>query len=296
MSKMMRQHYIPRLYLKNFSYKNKDTYHTFARKKGSTSVFKTNIENIAAENNFYTVDSLADTNEWEKFYANMVEPHFNACLTRIIAKCSNVLLVDEVKLLSDQDKQDLAVNMAIQIMRGKVHREKSKELYERIAPEVISEIDTAKFNCTQKYLQDIISREDCFKNTVYQAAVNPKHILNIANALYNKNWILLQINGKDGFITSDSPIMAINLKSLDVTPFKNGITSNDTGISFPIAHHILLMLYPHTHFGYFDKKDSFRIKLDPTTEENFIHTINRLQYKQCNKFVMAKEESTLLNL
>lgn len=67
---------------------------------------------------------MKDKNAWEKFYTNEVEPHFNDCLNRIIYKCSNILLADGVRIIDDQDKQALSLDLAIQIMRGKISRNK----------------------------------------------------------------------------------------------------------------------------------------------------------------------------
>ena len=78
----------------------------------------------------------------------------------------------------------------------------------------------------------------------------------MANALYNKGWVLLQPKGDYEFITSDSPIMAVNINSLEATPFRNGLALDDTIISFSVSPTILLMLYSKNKFyGYFNKKD-----------------------------------------
>ena len=69
--------------------------------------------------------------------------------------------------------------------------------------------------------------------------------------------MLLQPKGDYEFITSDSPIMAVdNINSLEATPFRNGLALDDTIISFSVSPIILLMLYSKNKFyGYFNKKD-----------------------------------------
>lgn len=52
MSETMRQHYVPRLYMKNFSVSSRNTCYVFVRQKNSRYIFQTNIENIAVEKTF----------------------------------------------------------------------------------------------------------------------------------------------------------------------------------------------------------------------------------------------------
>ena len=50
------QHYVPRLYLRNFSAINKDECYIFCFDKVEEKVFRVNTENIAAESYFYDTD------------------------------------------------------------------------------------------------------------------------------------------------------------------------------------------------------------------------------------------------
>lgn len=295
MSKLMRQHYVPRLYLKNFSVSKNNTCYVFVKQKYGKRIFETNIENIAVEKNFYTVEKLKDKNTWEKFYANTVEPQFNSQLNKIILKCSNMLLVDGVKIINDQDKQELALDLAIQIMRGKIVRNKEIELYNKLSPGILDSIEYKKFKQTREYCEKLLKNKDTFKEVVYRLTMNSDLIKKLTNVLYNKGWVLFQTVDNAEFITSDSPLMVINGNRLDATPFKNGLALDDTVISFPISPDLLLMLYSkNKFFGYFNNNDGCRFWIDK--EINFVHTINYLQYEQCNKFVIARREESLHSL
>jgi hypothetical protein len=80
----MNQHYVPRLYLKEFAVKKGDEYYVDVYDKTNESIFNTNIKNICAEKNLYTLSSDSKVDDdilaIEKFYSDYVEPLFKqAC-------------------------------------------------------------------------------------------------------------------------------------------------------------------------------------------------------------------------
>lgn len=74
----MNQHYVPRVYLKNFAKKKGKEYHASVFDKNTSKYFETNIKNICAENNVYTLpeNNLVAKHELaiENLYANYMEP------------------------------------------------------------------------------------------------------------------------------------------------------------------------------------------------------------------------------
>ncbi len=74
----MNQHYVPRLYLKNFSEERGNEYFVDVYEKESKRTFNTNIKNICAEKNLYTLDNNTTLHKdlfvFEKIYAEWIEP------------------------------------------------------------------------------------------------------------------------------------------------------------------------------------------------------------------------------
>lgn len=74
----MNQHYVPRLYLKNFSVRKGKEYFVDVHDKESNRIFNTNIKKICAESNLYTLDKDSALNKdslvFEKIYAEWIEP------------------------------------------------------------------------------------------------------------------------------------------------------------------------------------------------------------------------------
>lgn len=71
----IRQHYVPKLYLKRFAIKNNKKYEIYAYDKSKQKLFKTKIENVALENNFYTDENLSDKYYLEKYFGKKIEPN-----------------------------------------------------------------------------------------------------------------------------------------------------------------------------------------------------------------------------
>ena len=77
MTEPINQHHVPQTYLKNFSSKKKDDYYVWTWDNRTKKVFNSNIENVAVERHFYTIDNLQDKYVWETFYAKTIEPLMN---------------------------------------------------------------------------------------------------------------------------------------------------------------------------------------------------------------------------
>lgn len=74
----MKQHYVLRIYLKKFSSKVGKGYFVNSFDKQNWNHIPTNINNICAETDLYTLDDSREINNdvlaVEKIYANFVEP------------------------------------------------------------------------------------------------------------------------------------------------------------------------------------------------------------------------------
>lgn len=77
----MKQHYVPKVYLKNFGEKNKRTYTIEVYDKQELKFFKVATDNILAITNLYTLDlpsqKSANPLAVENVYANFIEPMFD---------------------------------------------------------------------------------------------------------------------------------------------------------------------------------------------------------------------------
>ena len=106
MTEPINQHYVPQTYLKNFSEKKKENFYVWTFDSRTNKCFQTNIENVAVERHFYTIEKLQDKYVWEKFYAEIVEPLMNSTLSNMIKRTESILIMDRAKVLSDELKKN----------------------------------------------------------------------------------------------------------------------------------------------------------------------------------------------
>ena len=93
----MKQHYIPQFYLKNFSEKNKNSYLINVFDKEKEDAFKSNINSIGCEHNFYGIDST-DRKNFEKLLSEF-EANFAKSLNEVLKKRSIKHISEDTKTL-----------------------------------------------------------------------------------------------------------------------------------------------------------------------------------------------------
>ena len=105
----IRQHYVPKLYLKRFAIKNNKKYEIYTYDKSKQNLFKTKIDNVALENNFYTDENLSDKYYLEKYFGKKIEPIIGSCMRKLIKICTRYNVLNNDYLLSDELKKDFGL-------------------------------------------------------------------------------------------------------------------------------------------------------------------------------------------
>ena len=298
MSEPIRQHYVPRLYLKKFAFADKKGYYVYALRKSENKIIKVNINNVAVENNFYTVEKFQDKYSWEKLYANNIEPSLKELLDDVIEKCESNVLRNDAVVIDEEQKIQFAIHIVYQLMRSIVFRKKEEEIYETHKPLVMSKVKEhfpeIKGCELKRKIEECFENEDFFKTIAYDVTFDTKRIGRFAEIIFRKAWIFYVLDGNRQFVTSDNPVMFIDSNTLDPTPFRNGLVKKDTVIYFPISKKIMLAIYSNQkYFGLMNNMDRQRRILSCRAERKYIDTVNLLQYQQCNEFAISYSESEL---
>lgn len=301
MTEPINQHHVPQTYLRNFSSRKKDDYYVWTWDNRTKKIFNSNIENVAVERHFYTIDNLQDKYVWETFYAKTIEPLMNRALSNVINRTENILVTDRAVVLSNELKKELAIIMVCQLFRSKHSREFTTKIYKREAPVILEHTKSlfgGKGNSeVDKYLEAFPYSENLFRLSVMESVTNPEQVAKIASMLFERYWILYRIIGEQEFITSDNPVMFMNRCNLDVTPFSNGIVNEQTVVYYPISPKVLLALYSkESLLGMLECFDNRVVFLDGLKEQKMIRNINSKQKEQCNRQVFAKSENILSEL
>lgn len=292
MNNPIRQHLVPKLYLKNFAFQKKDQYKVYTLDKKTKKIFEANIDDIAVEKHFYTVDKLENKYFWETCYAEKIEPIMGATIQQVIKKSNLCVLQNHAHLLTDDLKSKLAFIMVFQILRGQHTRKYEETLFENLAPQILADIKerfTATWNeALDKKLEIFQFSEDLFKLLVMDVSLNWDRISQYAEVLFMRSWLLYKIIDDTEFITSDEPVLIMNRNSLDTTPFKNGIAKNSTVVFYPLSSKLLIALYsPDTLFGELQNYDGTLTYIDGDKERKFIQTINKKQLEHSYRQVYS---------
>lgn len=290
----IRQHLVPKLYLKNFAIDGKSVY---VKQRESGTIFKANIEKIAVEKNFYTVNSLKDKYEWEKRYATIIEPQFQKIIKKVIFNGTTPLMKDRVNIISVEEKKMLSLLIVFQMMRSKKVREYEEKLYQKLGPKIIT--DTRRkleiFN-----RQDILEKLDNYnfddnllKSILFELHFDIDSIEKYATILFDKKWLFycIDLRSKTNFVSSDTPIIVIDSKKINHGLFHCGISSHNAVIGFPISPNVLLGMYSNELVK--KEYDLKKITICEKKDINFIKEFNTQQLKQCDKFVIAKTKEIL---
>ncbi|WP_300922118.1 DUF4238 domain-containing protein [uncultured Dubosiella sp.] len=302
MSNPKRQHFVPRTYLKNFSFQKKKQSRVFVLDKMRRDIFEANIENVAVEKDFYTVNNNDNNYIWEEYYATRIEPMMAVTISNLIKISQSCLIKNNAKILEDDLKIKLSIIMISQLLRGQHCREFEQEILKKEGPKIVEKVkkivDKLGNEKSKKLVENYEISEDLFKLSAMDYALDEEKMCRLAEVLLNRYWVLYRINGNKEFITSDDPVVFMNNRTNDVTPFHNGLLHEETSTYFPISPKLLIATYTYGTSLPFENNNIAFLDSEKENYRRFVDTINRKQMEHCNKHVFAKTKSVfeLLNI
>lgn len=271
MNRPVKQHYIPRSYLKNFSEQQKNEFFIYASPTDEKEkIIRPNIKGICAKGNLYTIPTTDETKKYaiEHFYGETVDGVYPEVYE---------ILTDENITFIDFNTRLKIINTALSFFfRTPKFLNEQNQAVERMIRDIakMSNRDTVSYN--------FLGEEVTFKKSEIESIINEKkennRILFLSEHLraYEK---LVQLKLMDGlcvykliddseFITSDNPvIMRPNMNPFD-PKFDYGILNQETD-PFSPQNMIHLPL---------DKKHILTIM--PRMDETLVNTIQRLDIKE----------------
>lgn len=284
MQRTIRQHYVPRLYLKQFATEIRDDiFQIYAYDLDDKRTFSQKIDNIALENKFYDLeidDELLDLSQREEVLERLSKEK-NACIPlelkeKILSTNSYISLEEgfaEVEanvapalqsLIQNQNVRALSswerTQISIFIGSLYIRTPKSKKQFFEAARKVSERINglypgmakDLEYNEKKLKLIWLMQMEDSAKE--------------IANLIYRMNWNLKFSKFGAEIHTSDNPLLLHN-PTPPRPPYGNiGVAVPGTQIYLPITPYMLLEIkwekpYLETEqFKYFDHKFALFIK------------------------------------
>lgn len=286
----IRQHYVPKLYLKRFAIKNNKKYEIYAYDKSKQKLFKTKIENVALENNFYTDENLSDKYYLEKYFGKKIEPNMEIFIRKLIKIYSSYNVLNNDYLMSDELKIEFSYIIIFQLLRGKhtfeygfklapvIVKEKAKLINERFGGIQLSMSD---------YFMEEVNQRVLVKNVLIEQLFNQDRIDRLAEVLFEKAWIIY-VFPEDCLLTSDEPVIVRNSKKDKTKLFNVGLIKDHTEVYYAITPRILICLYGEQTF----LKSGDRM-IRYVDDKKFVNYYNRIVLESCNAQVYSNDEELI---
>ena len=284
---MPRDHYIPQFYLKNFSKSKSDKIQVYER---NSKGFITNVKNVAAENNFYTV---VDRKTGESY--RVIESFFSEVEGDVAPIIKKLLEADKINI-STREKEILATFTTLLFIRDLRFREKLKNFYSEFMKNTMAilvknreayrryiERGGIHFNSDKEFEGHVRFIEEkaydlSFDSEEYFLGISIQLGIDCTPFILNKTLQILIIENKNFFITSDSP----------VTLFRESKVPNPFGLGF-LWDSIILPISPSRCLIFCDNDGAEKEILECTQEKVNLININTVKY--ANKFLFADRYS-----
>lgn len=281
----MRQHFVPRTYLKNFAEKTKKDFVVDVYDKVENRYFKTSTKGILAETDLYTLDEdnlffKGDKLIIEKIYSDGFEP--------LYPKAYRLLVSDHISKITDIERSEIFVGIFQLYMRNPrfitesiaYHNNEVSKIYAKSIADGVEKFSYGDevFDLGKIDLKQI--KEKCKERIIKE--FKETHILGTRRILKfheNAKMVVHKIVDEAEFITSDNPLISLN-----------SIYNNENALSKSMEFTIPL-----------NKKYALKILHDNRKENNVIYrhtilagnasSINDDIFNKSKRFIIGSEKT-----
>jgi hypothetical protein len=216
-SKAEVQHYVPRVILKNFVFKNR---HVYVFDKLHSNEFSTEIKNIMSESNFYNKPDQNDKNTPE-LHLSILESKVSKPIQQLIEK-------ENLTCLSEDDKSWIAAFMLAQLSRTKGNRTMINQIHDDLLSSILSQIN-----------EDIelpkLSPEDIQSLSLENMLTH----LNFIDMLLQYDWCLIRTTNENPFLIGDDPVVR-DWEETNSFYGGGGLTSKGLQLFLPLSSNLIL--------------------------------------------------------
>lgn len=215
------QHYVPQFLLRGFSTGTNNQINVFD--KLSNKVFTTSIRNVAAETGFYNFATESEKGSAEPLMCRIEE----ICAPII----DRIRTEENLSFLSHEDREDISLFAAVQILRVKEKRLFFRELTDRLRERLQQAgCDVAEIDGLGEVTDDTIKRE-----SIRHLSAAPE----LAPHILKKAWMLMHAPDSNPLYLSDNPVVLQSL--LPRKPFHGiGLGVDGVEIYLPISSELTL--------------------------------------------------------
>lgn len=307
---VIKEHYVPRRYLKRFA--NGDKFFVYDKEKKQQR--PGNIADYACERYFYDVDFDALKNEIlednpefkfdpeieealqhidrqhiEHWFGQNVETWLFNPIDKIITTYTmcNPQKINLIEVLTNDEMNFLSLYMATQFVRSKEFRESITEMYEQLPLLLMKKM--AKTQEDKEVLELIelkVKNENHKKLFHAQFLMDEEAMATFAIRFREKIWIIGYNQTDIPLFTSDNPIVKFGHRGM------HGFNSKGIEIFFPISTNLVLILKDKEDFWFDSEFYNHFISLAPDE----VAFYNSLQVQQSYRYIFNKaEDFSLVN-
>lgn len=290
----MKQHYIPRCYLKQFSDNPKSVY---TYDKVSSKAYLASLMSVCCEDDIYSLsDSYVEESNnqngghlnklsiEQEHFAHFVEPEFSKLLKELDVIKDEWMTAKEHYRLTFLEKKEIALHLVTQFFRLPEIREYVVNDYIRMDK---ANIDIIKhFLAMQhkdKSFEDLKIDIECEEPALHAdlTYLNNDMLMMFAEAIAHNIWIF-QVSRNADFYTSDFPIV-VKPHVLNVRPMYMGLAQYGGELTYPLSPRILLTVYDREYFNSLGGNDCMFI--EATDKE--VRRQNMLRYFYAKRHVFS---------
>lgn len=276
MNNTIKQHYVPKFYLKNFSNMEKNKYFIYCYDINQNKKYVANIKNIAEEKHFYKIGNQNFEEDFQK------SEKITAPIIQNLSKYKKTKPLNNIK-----KRSQLSIFMAIQFLRTNEMRKTMLEQNSKISNylenfELVKDMENINKMLGEQYIKH------------HQIGIIHDLTQNLTHEIFFKKWILLKNKTQTPFWTSDNPIVRYNPHG------KIGFGCSHIHIFYPITPKLCLCLVDPTKYSNFEEKEEFSeenaiFNIKRTSSSNLkndkkIKLINNLQAKFATKHIFSKDD------
>ena len=276
-NKPIRQHYIPKFYLKNFSFLKNGNNFVHVYDLNEKKQYISSVDNIALEKKYYDIQN---SNSNKEISIEKILQVFESSAAKSINK---IIKYKSLKTLSEEDRLNIAFFSSLLMTRIPRKRKMMEEVVEKMKSLAYGENNEKKERASQK-LRDQIDNLDNEKLKEISIKTTLNSVIKLSPYFLNIHWTLSIAGNNDFFHTSDNPITLYNL--INHSPYGSlGLAKLGINIYLPISSKITLWMYRPEDYGMIGLFDYL-----PALPENVIH-INSELVMQATRFLYAETDS-----
>lgn len=270
MASKVKQHFVPKFYLKNFS--NGIMFNIYNMKSGL--IINVPYASQCYKNNFYGKDKIYEDK------LSVLESKWSSSIKTILSNLNNISLEDENSLKEFCCFQELRTEAAYNNTQNMFY-----DITSKIMP-IICQYHNLNVseNDIKRYAYNYVKSKENPENTMKRQIDNA---IKLSPILNNLQFTILENISEIDFITSDNPIVIGN-------EYQN---ENGLGLDC-IGFYCLCPLSPRYYAALTDSKIyyKFRNKKNIKVDEDIVRKINLLQFRNCLTNIFFKDSETFNDL